>query len=137
MKQQDIPVPWDSLKAAARQGSLQLTEAIRQREPEFYARAEPKGPRGSQLGNTEIKVALRSGNLHYIDYLLGLGADLNEIFPEQSSIRTTVRADIDDGILPTNLFNHILEAYMMTIELQCSVFAFSWRGGLASKAPRL
>lgn len=101
LKPQGIQIPWDSLKAAARQGSLQLAEAIRQREPNFFARGEPKGPRGSQLGNTQIKVALRCGNLHYVDYLLSLGADINENFPEQSPIRATVRAEIEDGMLPS------------------------------------
>jgi hypothetical protein len=96
-EQQNIQIPWESLKAAALQGSLELAEAFRQREPGFFARGEPKGPRGSQLGNTQIKVALLRGNLQYIDYLLGLGADLNENFPEQSPIRATVRAEIDDG----------------------------------------
>ncbi|CEJ55929.1 hypothetical protein PMG11_02158 [Penicillium brasilianum] len=98
MKQQNVQVPWETVKSAARQGSLRLAEAIRQREPGFSAREEPKGPRGSRLGNTQVKVALLHGNLHYIDYLLGLGADINENFPEQSPIRATVRADIDDDI---------------------------------------
>jgi hypothetical protein len=100
MKKQNVQVPWETVKSAARQGSLRLAEAIRQRDPGFFARGEPKGPRGSRLGNTQIKVALLRGNLHYIDYLLGLGADINENFPEQSPIRATVRADIDDGMSP-------------------------------------
>lgn len=100
MKQQNVQIPWDTLKSAARQGSLGLAEAIRQREPGFFARREPKGPRGSQLGNTQIKVALLRGNLHCIDYLLGLGADINENFPKQSPVRAMVRADIDDGMSP-------------------------------------
>lgn len=99
-KQQEIQIPWESLKAAALQGSLELLEAFRQREPGFFARGEPKGPRGSQLGNTQIKIALLRGNLQYIDYLLGLGADINENFPEQSPIRATVRAEIGDGKSP-------------------------------------
>ncbi len=96
-KQQDIQTPWESLKTAALRGSLELAEAGRQREPGFFTKGEPKGPRGSQLGNTPIRVALLRGNVQYIDYPLGLTADVNENFPEQSSIRATVRADIDDG----------------------------------------
>lgn len=93
-------IPWESIRGAARRGSVQLAESFHYREPLFWTRKPPQDPRTGIHHGSQIKTALLQGNLPYIDYLLGLGANINDDFPEQSPIRATIRSEADDGEFP-------------------------------------
>ncbi|PLB52481.1 ankyrin [Aspergillus steynii IBT 23096] len=89
-------IPWPALKAAARHGSVPLAEAFYCRDPTCFTKSVLKAPHGRVLGGSQIKVALLKDHLHYIDFLLAHGADINAEFPEQSPVRAAVRCDVDD-----------------------------------------
>lgn len=90
-------IPWAALKAAARHGSITLAEAFYCRDPKCFTRSVLKAENGRVLGGSQIKVALLKDHLHYVDFLLAHGADINADFPEQSPVRAAVRCDGDEG----------------------------------------
>lgn len=92
-----VRIPWKSLHAAARIGSIPLAEAFCAREPDCFNTIAPKSPHGGQPGVSQIGIAMRNDNFDYVNYMLAHGADINSGFPDHSPVRAAVLAAVEDG----------------------------------------
>ena len=97
LQHRGVRIPWASLRAAARIGSIPLAEAFYAREPGCFTTVAPNSPHGGQPGVSQIEIAMRNDNFDYVDYMLGHGADINSGFPNHSSVRAAVLIAVDDG----------------------------------------
>ena len=90
-------LPWRSLYAAARLGSVDLAKIFHDRDPDCFNIVEPAAPHGDKGGGLQLQIAVRGGHLEYAAYMLAMGAQINKGFPKHSPVRAAVQYAVSDG----------------------------------------
>ncbi len=95
----DPRIPWESLRAAAVQGSIPLGEAFHARDQDCFNIFQPPAPHGPAGGSSQIKIAVRNDNFEYADFMLAKGADIDVAGGIMSLVTEALRSTADDEVV--------------------------------------
>ena len=95
----DARIPWESLRAAAVQGSIPLAEAFHARDQDCFNIVQPPAPHGRAGGSSQIKIAVRNDNFAYADFMLAKGADIDAAGGIVGLVTEALRSTADDEVV--------------------------------------